>query len=329
MNTTYPLLTIGVLSWNRLHYLRATLESAHRCIHYPNTQWIVLDNVSSEKGLAEYLKRLDWIDDLIFLKSDHVTAMNEIVARTQGEVLLLWPEDVQFIVEGDWMKDCMEIIIANPWIGSMGLACLRRLTLQRHFGVRRFLRVKDWLREIWWFRTAFRCQRRLHSSGGFAVHTYGWASDGIIGSGIPSLTRTEVWKRLGPWKAPGRRGDLIDSSQGGESEMLRRWRRSGWALQRGLTVLPVAADILTDTTGTKAKVRGNIRYGAYLPPSEDSFYYHIYQQNEVMPPASQKIPIPFEEIVKPLGFSLPLDEHGNLRKSAINRAIATTLDEPS
>jgi hypothetical protein len=48
-----PRVTLGLLSWNRLHYLRATLESARRCIQYPNLEWIVVDNESNEPGLRE------------------------------------------------------------------------------------------------------------------------------------------------------------------------------------------------------------------------------------------------------------------------------------
>jgi len=87
MTNHLPMLTIGIISWNRLHYLRATLESAFRCIEYPNIQWIVLDNHSTEPGLADYLRGLAWIDELVFMQSSHVTAMNEIVERAKGEVL--------------------------------------------------------------------------------------------------------------------------------------------------------------------------------------------------------------------------------------------------
>jgi SAM-dependent methyltransferase len=141
MTNTLPIVTIGVLSWNRLHYLRATLESAHRCINYPNIQWIVLDNYSTEPGLAEYLKSLQWVDELLFVNSSHVSAMNEIISRAKGDVVLLWPDDMQFVLEGDWMKDCVELLMTNHWIGSMSLNFQRRQTIQRVWGKRRFNRI--------------------------------------------------------------------------------------------------------------------------------------------------------------------------------------------
>jgi hypothetical protein len=325
-----PLLTVGIISCNRFHYLRATLESAHSCIQYPRVQWIVVDNASVEPGLRDYLNQIDWIDELILRdkrspQTEHVEAMNEIVARAQGDLVLIWPEDVQFIVKGDWMTDCVEILMAYPLIGSMGLNCLRKITIQSLWTWRRWLTWKGWAKEI--IRRGFdvRRQRVVYSSLGFAVRTHGWTKPGIIGSGIPSLTRTEVWRTLGPWRTPGARPGLVDSSGGGETEMLQRYESSGLVLQRAQPILPVAADIVTDPTGTKAKVRGNKRYGVYMPPPEGGFYYQIHKQQDVHHLASRSLPISFEELVKPLGYSLTFDNAGNLLKSSINTSVVSDL----
>ena len=326
-NAPAPLLTIGVLSWNRLHYLRATLESARRCIHYPNIQWIVLDNCSSEPGLADYLKSLSWLDELIFLKSDHVSAMNEITARARGDVLLMWPDDVQFIVEGNWMVDYIDLLMNNPWIGSMSLNFQRRQTIQRNWGMKSFLRAREILSEIKWFGTAFRFPRKLRSAGGLSILTYGWKEDGVVGSGIPSLSRLDVWKTLGPWKTTSGPQRIVDSSGGGETEMLRRWRNSKNPWQRALPILPVCADILTDPSGTKAKVRGDMRYGKYSKPNNGDFYYQIYQQEQLSSQIKSALPIPFEDFVKPIGFELTLDGQGNLLKAGINLSEQTALDQ--
>ncbi len=315
-----PLLTIAILSWNRLHYLRATLESAKRCIQYPNIQWIVIDNNSEEIGLAKYLKSCKWIDELVFLKSDHVTAMNEVISRAKGEAILMWPEDIQFIVDGNWMIDCMEILLQNNWLGSMGLNCLRRSTLQDIFQTPVWRKIHPILSELKWFGRRFRIPRKLTTTNGLDFHAIGWKGDGIIGSGIPSLTRTDIWKTLGPWKAPGATS-LNDSSGGGETEMRLRWRYSGHAWQYVLPNLPVAADILTDPLGTKAKVRKDTRFGIYTPPPDGSFYYKIVSQATAKEQLTDNIPLSFEDFVQPLGFNLPLDSQGNLLKTGINLNI--------
>lgn len=328
MTDKFPLLTIGVLSWNRLHYLRATLESARRCIKYPNIQWIVLDNCSIEPGLNEYLKSLDWVDELIFMESNHVSAMNEIVSRARGDVLLMWPDDMQFVVEGDWMTDCIELLMANDWIGSLSLNFQRRKTVQQNWAKEGLTRnvLKETIGEVRRFGTKYRFQKKLFSSRGFPIRTYGLKVDGIIGAGIASLTRLNVWKKLGPWKADSKgQRNIVDSSAGGESEMLERWRRTRIPYQRALPILPVSADILTDDSGTKAKVRGNMRYGVYKPPGRDGFYYRIYTQEEIAEWLTNELPVAFEDIVEPIGFDLPLDDQGNLIKRSLNTSVITPI----
>ncbi len=322
-----PLLTIGIISFNRFHYLKATLESARQCIKYPRIQWIISD-ASVEPGLQDYLQSQDWIDQLLLhdKATRHVDAMNEIVERAEGDVILLWPDDEQFIVEGDWMIDCVEILVDNPWIGSMCLDCHYLPTFPRLWNWQRWLNWKGWAGEIKNYRGSFRRQKKIHSSRGLKFRTFGWVKPGIVGSGIPSLTRTEVWRELGPWIAPGAAPGLVDSSGGGETEMLQRFKKSGLILQRALPIVPVAADIVNDPTGTKAKVRGNKRYGVYNAPPEGSFYYRIYKQDEVSHLDSRRMPLSFEEFVKPIGFTLPLDDDGNLLRNPINIAVVTSLN---
>lgn len=328
MKSNLPLITIGILSWNRLHYLRATLESARRCIKYPNIQWIVVDNVSNEPGLVEYLKSLDWIDEMVFMESTHVRAMNEIITRAKGELVLIWPDDIQFVVEGDWMVDCVEILMENHWIGSMCLSFQRRETIKQIWGGQQFSwkEISGVLGEIKRFGKMARFQKRIVSSRGFPIVTYGWKEDGIAGAGIASLTRTEIWKKLGPWKFDPGNKDIGDSSGGGEEEMLYRWAKFGMPLQRAITVLSTSADIINDDIGAKAKLRGKKRYGVYTPPI-DEFYYQIFSLKEVTPWLSNELPVSFEDFVIPIGFELPLDAQGNLRKSGMNTSIVTTVDD--
>lgn len=332
-NSELPLVTIGIVSCNRLHYLRATLESARRCIQYPNLEWIVVDNASVEKGLRDYLKGLSWIDELILREersplTEHVEAMNEIVARAKGELVLIWPEDVQFVVKGDWMVDYAEILMAHPWIGSMNLDYPRRVTAQRLYTWRRWLRWREWIDEFKRHKSAFRRQRIVRSSRGLPVRTFGWVrKEGVIGSGIPSLTRTEVWRELGPWKAPATELNLVDSSGGGETEMITRFVRAGWTLQRAIPILPVAAMLVTDSIGAKAKVVGDKRYGPYAPPPEGTLYYEILNQSDVEHLAHRKPPVPvaFEDIVKPIGYDLPFNDKGGLLKSSINKSVVSPI----
>ncbi|MEI6563399.1 MAG: glycosyltransferase [bacterium] len=317
----HPLITIGILSWNRLHYLQATLESARICLQYPNIQWIVSDNESEEPGLREYLDRCDWVHQKIFKKQTHAAAMNQIVDMALGEYLILWPEDVQFTGKGDWLIDLVELLDRHRFLGSIGLDFQRRCTLHDRFGTPWLNNLGGIYHDFKRMGLHFRRRQTLTSSRGLKVRTGGWVMPGICGSGIPSLTRTEVWRQLGPWKTTKSEGaNLVDSSLGAEYDMDLRFFKRGKPLQMGYLVKPVAADILTDPTGCKAKVRGNRRYGVYLTPPDGRFYYRIHDMTDIPDPKDDR-PISFMEGVQPLGFTIPTDASGERLKSSINTSV--------
>src|SRR5439155_18267952 len=60
---TPPLVTVGVVSYNRLHYLRALIASAGECLDYPALQWVVVDGESVEAGLLAYVECLEFVDE--------------------------------------------------------------------------------------------------------------------------------------------------------------------------------------------------------------------------------------------------------------------------
>jgi hypothetical protein len=151
---------------------------------------------------------------------------------------------------------------------------------------------------------------------------------GICGSGIPSLTRTDVWRQLGPWKTTtSSEANLIDSSLGAEDDMVLRFFKHGAPLQMAYMVKPVAADILTDPTGCKAKVRGNRRNGVYLPPPEGTVYYKIFDTTTIPDPPGN-FPISFMEGVSPIGFTIPTDPNGDPLKSSINTSVVSDINQP-
>lgn len=316
-----PKVTIAVLSWNRLHYLRATLESARRCILYPNLEWIVSDNESDEPGLKESLRQMSWIDRLFFKKQSHADAMNEIVAEAAGEYLILWPEDVQFIVEGDWLTEMVSVMQAHPEIGSVTLDALRQTTLDRLMKPIGWQDVPRLASEAYWRRRFPKRSRTVKSSAGHSFCLCDGRQCGICPSGIPSLTRTATWRQLGPWRtSKAAAANIIDSSMGAEDYMLHAFFLSRLPLQAAIPWMPVAADIVTDPLGCKAKVRKGRRYGVYMPSqSPDGLYYRIHEQADLQRRATK--PLSFSDVVEPIGFSIPKDANGDRKKFPINDSI--------
>jgi len=321
-----PRITIAILSWNRLHYLKATLESAKECIQYPNIEWIVLDNDSTEIGLRDYINGLDWVDHKLFKSQTHAEAMNEMVEIARGKYILIWPEDVQFTVRGDWMRDVVEVMESNKFIGSMCLDYMRKATVENIFNSKLWDNRRKVINEIYHYGFRFRKRKELVSSRGFKIFTFGWMKQGICGSGIPSLTRTSIWKELGPWRVCGSREQvgLIDSSLGAEDDMVKRFYKWKVPLQGAIPLIPVAADIITDPSGCKAKVRGHLRYGVYMPPPDGLYYYKIKSLGELSK-LDFSLPLNFTDAVDPLGFSIPLDNFGDRKKSAINTTVVYDL----
>lgn len=314
-----PSLSVAVLSWNRLFYLQATLESARRCIRHSEIEWIVSDNNSVESGLRDYVVGLDWVQNKWFKTQTHAAAMNEIVERATGDYVLIWPEDVQFVSEGDWMVPLLQTLEAHPWIGSVGLNFLRRKTYRRLLGPPGLADLSAIGGEL--RRGRLRIPRRV--SG---LQTFGWRLPGVIASGIPSLTRRSVWKTLGPWKVSDpAQTNLVDSSLGAEDAMIARFQSSGRAWHQAMLRKPVAADIVNDALGCKAKVRRGKRFGRYTPPpGGGDFYYEIRSEND-LPEGDGRFPLAFEDHVRPIGFELPLDARGDLLKASIDTSIVSEI----
>ena len=308
---TPPLVTVGVVSYNRLHYLRALIASAGECLDYPALQWVVVDGDSVEAGLREYVESLEFVDEKVFRRCTHAEAMNEIVERARGEFLLMLPEDVQFVRRGPWLADMVEIS-SRPEVGHVQFDAQRRKTLRRHF-LERPLRVGG--RRVPGLRAR---PRQLQASSGAEFLGYGDARDPVGAAGIVTFVRTEIRRTLGPWRTSAVHATMQDSGLGAEADMIERARRAGLGLEAFLMRIPAAADIVTDPRGTKARIRfGNRRYGRYAPPPEPPFYYRIWDEAEVERFASYEPAPAFEEFVRPRGFSLPLDDAGDMLKTNV------------
>ena len=301
---TAPLVTIGVVSYNRLHYLRALMESARRCVLYPHVQWIVVDGNSTESGLRKYVDDLDFVEHKVFEHCTHPEAMNRIVELARGEFLLILPEDVQFVLCGSWLEDMVEIA-SRPEVGHVQFDAQRRQTLARFFGRRRR-------------------RRRIHTAAGVEYLRFGPLREPVGAAGIVSFGRTEIRRALGPWRTRPELADLQDSSLGAEADMILRYEQSGLRLEAVMRRFPVVADIVTDPRGTKARVRGgNRRYGRYAPPPSGDLYYRVWDEGELERFADAEPAPAFEDYVRPVGFELPLDSQGDLLKTNV-----VTADEP-
>lgn len=318
-----PVLTIGIVSCNRLFYLRALVESMRFCLPLDRIECIVVDNASIEPGLREYVESVDFLAERVFRDvrspaTEAAEALNTIIERARAPYVLLLTDDVQFIVTGDgWLNGVLELAAHHPQLGSIMPIALRRVTIRRYFDSS--LRARLFPRTV---------PARLRTRDGrVTAICFDRKELGVTHSAL-GITSVDTWRRLGPFKTSGASQSLQDAGAGAEDDVVRRYERAGLRLRKALLEVPAIAEIITDPKGTQARVRGNRRYGRYFAPPQGPFYYRIWSEPEaaVLPHGGSAIA--FEDIVQPLGFDLPYDDRGNRLKSCIDSADPFTWIDP-
>jgi glycosyltransferase involved in cell wall biosynthesis len=321
---TRPDLTIGVVSCNRLFYLRALMESIRACLPLNRVECIVVDNASIEPGLREYVERLDFLAARVFRErrspsTEAADGLNTIIERASARQVLLLTDDVQFVVKGEqWLNAVVELAADHPWIGSIMPLALRRVSIGRYFdsgpGHRIFPRAVP---------------KRLRTKNGAVGGVCFRRSElGITHSAL-GVTPVEVWRTIGPFRSSGARQTVQDAGAGAEDDVVRRYRGARLNLRKVLLEVPVMAEIITDPNGTQARVRGNKRYGRYFAPPSGEFYYRIWSESEAAAIPSRGSATSFEDIVEPLGFELPYDANGNRLKNPVGADGPFTWIHPS
>src|SRR5262245_40471756 len=264
-----PELTVGVVSCNRLFYLRSLMESIRACLPLPRLECIVVDNASIEPGLRDYVESLDFVAARVFSEkrapaSEAAEALNTIIEKASAPHVLLLTDDVQFVVQGErWLNAVLELAAGYPWIGSIMPLALRRVTIRHYFDSGLGHAVLPG-----------RFPKRLRSKDGQTGFVCFKPNElGITHSAL-GITPVAVWRQLGPFRTKtGARQTVQDAGAGAEDDVVRRYRRARLKLRKVLLEVPVVAEIVTDPNGTQGRVRGNRRYGRYFGPPAGEFYY--------------------------------------------------------
>jgi len=294
-------------------------------VTYPNCEWIVVDNASTESGLKDYLKSEKLIDKLILRdkrspSTEHMDALNIITEQANGDFIVILSDDVQFIRK-NWEQSLINVLLQDESITSVSLSALRRVTINKlflDFTLRKFLFMA---RDLKYFKKV-RFQKKIKINQEL-FHSFGYMRDPIDGVGMQVFSRLKLWRGLGKWEAE-LKFNPHDSSSGGEENMLKRALREGISGHMITPHYPVLATIVTDSIGLNARVRGEYRYGEYFPPPSGCLYYEILQ-GPIDQFVKVNIPLNFEDIVRPLGYELPLDKKGSLIKEGVNMSIRNSV----
>lgn len=310
---TRPLVTFGIINCNRLHYLKSCFESIiDTTSEYPEKEFIVVDNASTEKGTSEYLDSLAQNGVTVIRQPERDPAnefakgLNLVCSLSKGEYIIPLQGDMQFILDG-WLTEYVNFYQNNKdVIGCISLDAQRRVTHNSH--------------------------AKLMSQ---------FTGEGIIkfcadldrppfsGAGDCMYSRKMV-ENFYPWREENKNHEgNLDS----ETDMLQKVKRirSGPFSTLGelyciVPSIPASIAIYTDKRGTNARVRGNKRYGDYwAAKGERSRYYEKISLDEAILRFG-KFPVSIEDIASPIGWNLPIDENGNWMKNPIRPDNANESD---
>ena len=105
MERDWPVVSICVLSFNRIDYLKKTLDSFRATCTYPRLEWIVVDNGSTD-DVTSYIESLEWVDKRI-MNTENMGmghAMNQARNTAQGEYFFSLENDWLFFYRSDWLE---------------------------------------------------------------------------------------------------------------------------------------------------------------------------------------------------------------------------------
>ena len=267
---------------------------------YPNKEIIIVDNASTEKGTKEYLDSIKDENIKIHItkerdpSNEYARGLNTICELSEGDYIIPLEGDLQFIVKGGWLQECINFFENNKELtGSISLDAQRNVRLKQG----RYLFPKKQ------YEYKF---------------VYNLASHPISGAGDAVYSR-EMLDKMYPWVTEN------SSHEGGgdcETKMLEKIykilgpKKSSKFL--AVPIFPVCTAIYTDPRGTNARIRGNKRYGKYWPAKESFKYYEIHDYDKILEKISDRdVPLGIENVASPIGWDKPIDSQGNWLKNPI------------
>lgn len=105
MSRSWPVVSVCILSFNRLDYLKETLDSFRDSCTYPSLEYVIVDNGSTDE-VVEYIKSLEFINKNIFNQENMGMgyAMNQARRVATGEYFFNLENDWIFFYKSDWLK---------------------------------------------------------------------------------------------------------------------------------------------------------------------------------------------------------------------------------
>ena len=301
-------LTIGITSCNRKYYSLALLKSLEllkkESQYNISTRIIFVDNGSTEAGLREFVENSKYVDTAIFRtqrdpSQDEWKGKNIILDNLDDncDVLCFLQDDCQLVSPDNFLatvKDFYEQKMKHMVIQSQRIETVTgNLRLQAGL----FTNVPAWIspstRKKYW--TCYNVH--LNTTG---------------------LYDPEIFKILGKYPV----GDNLDLTNDGfttaEDQMDSAAKKEGILGKEMLHPhVPSFTAIWNDPRGLHALVRGDKRYGHYLPPDLGTgLYYRTLSKEELDSLSAKQSPASFIDISYPVGWMYSTTPTGDQLKGS-------------
>jgi glycosyltransferase involved in cell wall biosynthesis len=299
------MITIGIISFNRLKYLKSLLTSLE-VLNKEKFKICVVDNGSWESGLREFLtlqKDNNKIDQLFLRKTeernwinDEYIAKNIIIENCKNDCIVFLQDDLQFIADDEYLtKICSDFMnMSYPCLEFNGV---RRSTNNSKFFKRRSFvsknsNLKYWISDDPHFQTMGIFKKEIFNE--FGLYPTNWPKE------------RQYW---------GRSEDYYDS--------LVKKKYSDINIS---SHYPAFLGVWNDPRGGYAFFRNDLRYAEYLDPIfPNETYYKQQNFDWIKSKQNVEYPLSFIDVATPLGWKIAISSDGDQAKYSQNQIIDTEI----
>lgn len=256
-------------------------------MRHDGVQFIVADMGSTEPGLREYLKSLDWVETYFHDEprdwiNDEYHAKNAIITRIKHEKVVFLQDDSQMIVPKEALYQCVNDLDNMPDCACMDIFGVRRVSMNE---------------------TLHKQPVEVNGRPYWKRNDQHFLTTGIY--------KTKIFKEVGPYPVDW----PTEKTYWGRSEI---WY-SLQVMQKGLHTyrahVPLFLSVWTDPRGGYAFIRGNARYGHYHDPFDESgLYYKKLTMTQIENFQQGSMPMSYMNVAMPLGWTIATTEDGEQKK---------------
>ena len=299
------MITIGIVSFNRLKYLKSLLVSLEN-LNKDKFKISIVDNGSWESGLIEYLilqKENNKIDQLFLRKTDErnwindeYIAKNIIIENCKNECIIFLQDDLQFIADEKYLINICEDFMDMKYPCMEFIGVRRSTNNSKFFKKRNFVsknsNLKYWISDKPHFQTMGIFKKEIFNQ--FGLYPTNWPKE------------RQFW---------GKSEDYYDSL------IKKKFLDINISSH-----CPAFLGVWNDHRGGYAFFRNDLRYAEYIDPVfPNNIYYKQHQSSWILSQQDLESPLSFMDVAVPLGWTVTTTQDGDQAKYSQNLIVDTEV----